>query len=231
MRTLILLIGLLNSTIVSAQKDCVKFLPYPNEIDMLMSLDDSISPIKTYRGELEASGYKLGEKVLDFRFNTHYKYGVDLVDNERPKLLIAGSYTCPVFRNRIGLIDSLNRQYRDKIDVYIVYVVEAHPNIDKCPYRDSIWITDQNVREGVLYPQPTTYQQRIDLANMMKTKLGIETTILVDNSNNDYWMHFGPAPNNAYLLDKNGFVVAKNTWVNHSIINSIDSFLAEAGAK
>jgi hypothetical protein len=109
--------------------------------------------------------------------------------------------------------------------------VEAHPNVDKCPYRDSVWVTDQNRRDSVLYAQPVTYQQRVDLASTMRRNMDIQTPILIDNSNNDYWMHFGPAPNNAYLIDKNGFVVARNTWLDRTMINSIESFLAEGEPK
>jgi hypothetical protein len=231
MRIFILSLLLSGSLTTTAQKGCIKELPYPDQPEeRLQNETDTITPIKTFRGDILRSGYQKGERVLNFSFRTSYGLQVELVDNHRPKLLIAGSYTCPVFRGKIAAIDSLRRKYYKDLDIYIIYVVEAHPNVDKCPYRDSIWITDANIKDSVLYPQPATYGARETLVYFMKQKMNIETTILLDNSNNDYWTHFGPAPNNAYLLDKDGFVVEKQGWFHESIAMAIDQLLAKGAA-
>jgi hypothetical protein len=48
----------------------------------------------------------------------------------------------------------------------------------------------------------------------MIVKNKIVPKILLDDTGNEWWEHFGPASNNAYLLNSKGVVVAKNAWFN-----------------
>lgn len=175
----------------------------------------------------------MGDTVNDF---TLYKLDGTAVNlttviqqTQKPVLLVAGSYTCPVFRDRMTELNQMSTFYGSQLNIYIVYVVEAHPKSPHVsPYSGTVWVTSQNQQQGVLYGQPTTYGQRKQIVNTMTTSMTILPEILLDGPCNPWWSTYGPAPNNAYLIDVNGKVRSKNGWFNKAPDNlwcSIDSLL------
>jgi hypothetical protein len=176
---------------------------------------DSICPIPVYTGSFYTSGIAEGDTIADFTFYTAAGIGVnmqqELID-KKPILLVAGSYTCPVFRNKMSELNSIVSTYGSSLKVFIIYVVEAHPIVDPSPYSGTVWVTSQNQSQGVLYRQPQTYGERKSIIQDMTTNMNILPTILVDGPCNEWWSYFGPAPNNAYLIDTNGIVFSKHGW-------------------
>jgi hypothetical protein len=192
---------------------------------------DSVCNIPVYQGDFNSSGYQKGENAADF---TLYKPNGDsirlsnVLSAGKPVLLVAGSYTCPVFRKKIPDINSMAAYYNGQLEVYIVYVVEAHPVVDVSPYSGQVWVTSDNTNEGVLYEQPETYGERLEVIDSMLAKYTVNVDILVDGPCNNWWLNYGPAPNNAYLIDTNGKIFAKQGWYNKAPENmwcEIDSML------
>jgi hypothetical protein len=180
---------------------------------------------------MDTSGYSEGNPVPDF---TLYKTNGDSVrlSDElalgKPVLLVGGNYTCPIFRQKIIELNSIASYYSGQLKVYVVYGVEAHPIIDPSPYSGFVWTTSQNTNEGVLYEQPDTYGERLELIDSLQANYSIIPEILVDGPCNQWWQNFGPAPNNAYLIDTNGIVKAKQGWFQRAPGNlwcDIDSLL------
>lgn len=61
----------------------------------------------------------------------------------------------------------------------------------------------------------------------MLRNLTIDANILIDGPDNEYHTHFGPAPNNAYLIGTTGIVRFKEGWLDRngsSIHNDLDDF-------
>lgn len=178
---------------------------------------DPICSIPVYQGDMDTTGYYTGDTVPDF---TLYKSNgdsvrlTDLLDNGLPVLLVGGNLTCPVFRNRLNDLNSMANFYNGMLQVYIVYTVEAHPIVDPSPYSGQVWVTSQNNTDGVLFRQPTTYGERLDLVDTLTTNYSVVPEILVDGPCNEWWSNYGPAPNNAYLIDTNGVISAKQGWFN-----------------
>ncbi|HZG00261.1 MAG TPA: T9SS type A sorting domain-containing protein [Chitinophagales bacterium] len=176
---------------------------------------DSVCDIPFYTGSFGASGYQPGDTVNDF---TLYNINGDSLNlataflNGKPKLLIAGSYTCPVFRNKIQSINEIVTEYGSLIDVYIIYTVEAHTVDVPSPYFGFINVTTANQTDGILYAQPQTYGERKALVNEMLSDLNIQAPVFIDGPCNEWWLNYGPAPNNATLIDANGLVYAKHGW-------------------
>jgi hypothetical protein len=192
---------------------------------------DPICTIPVYTGEMDTSGYSEGNPVPDF---TLYKTNGDSVrlSDElalgKPVLLVGGNYTCPIFRQKIVELNNIASYYSGQLKVYVVYGVEAHPIIDPSPYSGFVWTTSQNNNEGVLYEQPDTYGKRLELIDSLEANYSIVPEILVDGPCNQWWQNFGPAPNNAYLIDTNGIVRAKQGWFQRAPENlwcDIDSLL------
>lgn len=190
-----------------------------------------ICSIPVYSGSFYTSGYSVGDTIPDFTLYTVSGTPVNMATvlaSHKPLLLVAGSYTCPVFRDKMADVNSMAAFYGGLLDIYIVYVVEAHPNVNPSPYSGTIWVTSQNVTDGVLYAQPATYGQRKNMVDTMLAHMTVSPTVLVDGPCNEWWSHFGPAPNNTYLIDTNGTIRAKHGWYNRLPDNmwcSIDTLL------
>jgi len=178
-------------------------------------LQDSICKINNYLGSFEMSGYQVQDTVHDFTLyepnGTPQTLSQDL-RNGKPVLLISSSYTCPVFRGKIDEINALHAMFKDRVRIYVVYTVEAHPNQDISPYFGRVNTGQQNMNEGVLYRQPLTYGDRLNVVNDLLLNYPLDVPILVDGPCNAWWTQYGPAPNNATLIDTNGVVRIKHAW-------------------
>jgi hypothetical protein len=174
-----------------------------------------VCAIPTYQGSFTTSGYQEGDTIPDFTLYTVGGTAVNIksvLQSKKPVLLVNGNYTCPVYRGKLPDLNAMAAFYGSALNTYIVYTVEAHPIIDNSPYSGNVWVTSQNQTDGVLYRQPKTYGERKALIDTMKKYMTITPTILVDGPCNEWWSYFGPAPNNAYLIDTNGIVQAKHAW-------------------
>ncbi len=192
---------------------------------------DTVCPIPLFLGGgFDTTGYSAGESVPDF---TLYGPNGDIFSlsgslaQGRPVLLIAGSYTCPVFRNKAAAINQVVATYGNAIEAVVVYTLEAHPT-DPSPYFGTVNVTAANQQAGILYAQPTTYGARKAIVADMASAMPLDAPIYLDGPCNEWWSHFGPAPNNAYLIDTNGRVFAKHDWFNRlplDIFQDIDDLL------
>lgn len=195
---------------------------------------DSICTIPWYLGSFAASGLQAGDTVADFTL--YDTSGVPFTLSsalalKKPVLLISASLTCPVFRNKIPSINNVLSTYGSQVTTAVIYCVEAHPT-DTSPYFGYVNITSANMNAGILYPQPTTYGQRKQMVKDMYAKTTLAAPTYIDGPCNNWWLYYGPAPNNAYLIDTNGIVAAKHPWYDaypDDIFCDIDSVLGITG--
>jgi len=96
--------------------------------------------------------------------------------------------------------------------VAIVYVIEAHPKGDPCPYKGVEDVTRENLRDGILCRQPTTLAARLTLAKQFKQRLNVGVPIYVDAMSNAAWRNLGGGPNMAILIDAGGTVLGRQGW-------------------
>lgn len=184
-------------------------------------------------------GLSVGDTIPHFRFYTLNGTPYDaqlLLNTGKPLCIIAGSFTCPVWRGKINELNNLISIYGSQVNFLVVYVVEAHPKApDVSPYSCNVWVTSQNQADGVLYLQPTTYGSRKQIATDMisNTCACMQTfncPMVIDGPCNEFWTTFGEAPNNAYLINPiNGTVYCKHGWFNKPPNNMgacIDSLLS-----
>jgi len=199
-------------------------------IGAVPSNNTPICTIPVYTGNFYSSGIQEGDTIADFTLytvnNTPINMGQELAEG-KPILLVSGSYTCPVYRQKMQELNAIYSQYAADIKVFIIYTVEAHPT-NESPYSGTVWITSQNQQQGILYQQPQTYGQRRSLVNTHLSQMNVMPTVLLDGPCNPWWSYFGPAPNNAYLINTNGTVFRKHGWFNKLPDNmscDIDSLL------
>jgi hypothetical protein len=192
---------------------------------------DSVCYIPWYLGNFYSSGLQSGDTAYDF---TLYDLNGDSMNletalsNGRPVLLVAASYTCPVYRGIVPVINDLVNTYGGLLDVYIVYTIEAHPDIDTSVYFGTVHTGTPNIQAGILYRQPLTYGERKTVVADMLDSMPTLAPVLIDGPCNNWWSTFGPAPNNSYLIDTNGIVFSKHGWFDRypdNIYCDIDSLL------
>lgn len=191
---------------------------------------DAICPIPLYTGSFYNSGIPEGQQAPDFTVFNSNGQPFNLASSlqlGKPVLLINGSLTCPVFRNKIAILNQIQAQYGNAITTAVVLTVEAHPTTIS-PYFGFVNITGQNQQEGILFPQPQTYGQRLQLLDTLLQRYSISVPVFVDLPCNSWWSTYGPAPNNAYLIRPNGEVFRKHGWFDRApdqIFCDIDSLL------
>jgi hypothetical protein len=154
----------------------------------------------------------VGDTIPDFTLYTVDGAAVRASDELArgvPLVLVAGSYSCPLFRQTLDSLNALATRYRSKLSVLIVYTVEAHPESDSTPYADMRYPAAVMDNDPVRCPQPATYGERRAIARTMLDSLKVVPRVVLDGPSNPWWWEFGPLPNNAYIIDTNGIVVAK----------------------
>lgn len=175
---------------------------------------------------INTEGLPAGDTIPQFQFYTLTGTPYDaqsLLSSGKPLCIVAGSFTCPIWRGKITDLNNLIATYGSQVNFLVVYVVEAHPNTpDVSPYSCNVWTTSQNQTENVLYLQPTTYGDRKTVAtDMINNTCGCMQTfncpMVIDGPCNEYWTTFGEAPNNAYLINPlNGTIYCKHGWFNQA---------------
>ena len=126
---------------------------------------------------------------------------------EKPVLMVFGSYTWPPFRQRVAANESLYNRYSDRIHFIIVYTVEAHPSP---------------------LVNPRTYEERVEQAIKCSEEDSINVTVIVDEVDNSVWRAYGARPNNAYLIDTDGTIIEKQIWYDPRMMErAITNYLGE----
>lgn len=215
MRKLVLLIVLLAALFetqhAAAQQPAEPECPEGNTI---------ISPFALQRN---ANGKRLGntinvtDTIPDFTlFDTACKPHSfhALVNEGKPVLFVAVSYTCPLSRTSVAsTISRLDRLHHNRLKIVLVYVLEAHPAAPCIsPFADSVWTGDENRKAKILYPQHQTYTDRAEMAKLLINTYKLNVTVLLDRPDNRFFSTFGPLPNNGVLVgnDKRVFAVYRN---------------------
>src|SRR5687768_13348185 len=82
---------------------------------------DSVCDAPWYLGSFFTSGLQAGDTAFDFTLFDSAGDTLNLseaLSQGRPVLLVAGSYTCPVFRNKIDVLNAVVSEYAGLLDVY-----------------------------------------------------------------------------------------------------------------
>ena len=94
---------------------------------------------------------------------------------------------------------ALNRWYdehKDRANFIVVYVREAHP--------DDGWQVQKNVKDGVIIDEPTTYEQRKEIARKCEVGLSLKIPIIVDKMDDAVEKAYAGWPDRIYVIDASG---------------------------
>ncbi len=147
----------------------------------------------------------------------------------KARLLVTASLTCPKTRQHFPAIQAWQKKYKQDLGISVVYVLEAHPEIDICPYLGVVDITEANLRDKILYRQPIDMNQRMAMATLFLKRYPIQGSVFVDSMDNVAWRTLGQAPNLALLYDQNGQVIVRQGWFNPETLEPEIEKLIQAG--
>jgi len=85
---------------------------------------------------------------------------------------------------------------------YVVYIQEAHPS--------NAWQIENNVKDQVVYAEPTSIDERSNLAGICLTKLKINIPAILDDMGNPTERAYTGWPDRLYLVDREGRIAFKS---------------------
>ncbi len=92
--------------------------------------------------------------------------------------------------------------YRGRVAFYAVYIEEAHPS--------DIWQMSSNLRDGVIFRNPRSAGERVQVAESCVRHLGIRFPALIDGIENTVERKYTGWPDRLLLIGRDGRVVFKS---------------------
>src|SRR5262245_38912829 len=83
----------------------------------------------------------------------------------------------------------------------MVYIKEAHPSDGK--------VAAYNEKAGIRIKQPTTFQDREEVAQTCSTKLSLKFPVVVDTIENKTNQDYAAQPDRLYVVDREGKIAYK----------------------
>lgn len=80
----------------------------------------------------------------------------------------------------------------------VVYIREAHP--------EEGWVVTPNRNEGILVNDPTSTDERVEVAAACAINLKIRIPVVVDEVDDEIALAYGALPDRLYLIDRDGTV-------------------------
>ena len=98
----------------------------------------------------------------------------------------------------MGALHDLYHEYGDRVEFLVVYIREAHP--------DDGWVSQGNQEADIHVYDPTTKEERGEVAQACAMALDIEMTVLVDGIDDTVASAYGALPDRLYLVGRDGRV-------------------------
>lgn len=98
-------------------------------------------------------------------------------------------------------LDQISRQYGDRVHFLCVYIKEAHTTDGSQ--------SPANVDDGILYADPTTEDERAEIAGACMLRYNFTFPMVLDNMSNEVESKYVAMPERLYVLDKDGRVTWK----------------------
>ena len=98
-------------------------------------------------------------------------------------------------------LDNIAKQFSDRVEFLCVYIKEAHPTDGSQ--------SPPNLDDDVLYAQPTTDDERAEVAAACMLRFNFSFPMVLDNMTNEVEGQYKAMPERLYMLDANGRVTWK----------------------
>jgi len=126
---------------------------------------------------------------------------------DKPAVLVTASVTCPISVGSCPSLKPLSLANSNSVNIAILYVKEAHPAEDGS--------TPQQRPLGArTHPQPTTFNEKLQLANLFDKEVDHGNSIYVDDLSRTAGNALGAGPNIGLLINTDGKIVVRQGWFN-----------------
>ena len=98
----------------------------------------------------------------------------------------------------MGSLHEMWERYRDRVDFLVVYIREAHP--------EDGWVIQMNRDQDIALQDPTTDEERSEVAATCAVRLQIRMPVVVDKLDDEIARAYGALPDRLYLIGKGGHV-------------------------
>ena len=171
-------------------------------------------------------GPQLGEQLPELRLRTLKGKPQNLGDawHGGPALIVTSSFTCPKSRSRWPQLAAIEKRYGEKLNVVVVYVIEAHPSAASALTR--AWKTSRRKTAATTFSASSPKRWRSDstwrwnssaICGSTRSSTSIRSTIAHGRR--------CAAPNIAFLVDERGIVAARQGWFDGPALQkAIDAF-------
>ena len=92
-------------------------------------------------------------------------------------------------------------RYQDRAEFLTVYINEAHP--------DDEWQMESNRKDDVVFRQPTTFEERKELAKVLVERLKYRVPLAIDGMDNAADKAYAAWPERIYVIGAGGTIVYK----------------------
>jgi hypothetical protein len=166
---------------------------------------DEVQRYAQFSGDLRDEGsLKVGDVAPNFSLATSDgRSTVSLSDfrDQKPVVLVFGSYSCPIFRRQFDGLKELSHRYRGEAEFFVVYIQEAHP-ADGHPLQE-------NDRESIRIGEHKTLEDRRQAAATCSAALGGGLPVLVDAMDNKLRQEYAAWPVRLYVIGQDGRIAYK----------------------
>ena len=89
-------------------------------------------------------------------------------------------------------------KFGDKMHFFTIYIEEAHP--------EDGWALPKNRDAGIEYTQPTTTEERAEIAEVCAVRLDMKMPMLLGDIDNRVDIAYAAHPVRIFVIDENGIV-------------------------
>ena len=93
-------------------------------------------------------------------------------------------------------LNQIYSKYRDQVRFFVIYIREAHP--------DDGWRVPENLKANIHYKEPTSDDERTEVASVCQVKLDLQMPMLVDSIRNEVEAKYISLPMRLYLIGADG---------------------------
>jgi AhpC/TSA family len=127
----------------------------------------------------------------------------------KPVVLEFGSYSCPIFSDRVPEMERIAREHPEA-EFLVIAIREAHPGEITCAH--------------------TTLTQKRQAARRLAIEEGIRRRVLVDDLEGTVHRAYGGGWNPVYVIDADGRVATRRAWNHPDEVAQALSALADGGS-
>jgi hypothetical protein len=92
----------------------------------------------------------------------------------------------------------MSKKYAGRVDFLVVYIREAHP--------EDGWVVTMNRSQDIAVKDPTSTDERTDVAESCALRLQIKMPVVVDEIDDAVASAYGALPDRLYLIGRGGHV-------------------------